>query len=58
MVLSKKQWLVIGSIASAVAIALVVGITVGVVVSRRKSTIVSVEQRAHDILARYPLIDG
>ncbi|CAF4216769.1 unnamed protein product, partial [Adineta steineri] len=36
MVLTKKQWILIGSVASVLVVAIVVGVTVGVVVGRKK----------------------
>ncbi|CAF1185547.1 unnamed protein product [Rotaria sordida] len=58
MVFAKKHWIIIGSIGSTLAIAIIVGVTVGVVVGRRKSEQTTNEQRAFDILAQNPLIDG
>jgi hypothetical protein len=58
MALSKKQWIIISSLGTILVIGLVVGVTVGVVVGRRKSPPLTIEQRAHEILANNPLIDG
>ncbi|CAF0723783.1 unnamed protein product [Adineta ricciae] len=58
MALTRKQWIVIGCIATFVVVGVIVGVTVGVVVGRRKSDSVTVEQRVNDILAQNPLIDG
>jgi uncharacterized membrane-anchored protein YhcB (DUF1043 family) len=58
MALTRKQLIIIGGVVTTLVIALVVGITVGVVVNRRKSTSLTIEQRTHEILANNPLIDG
>ncbi len=58
MALTRKQLTIIGSLATVLVIALVVGVTVGVVVGRRKPTPLTIQQRAHYILANNPLIDG
>ena len=58
MALAKKTIAILAGVAAVAVVAVVVGVTVGVVVGRRKSDDVSVEQRVNDILANNPLIDG
>ncbi len=58
MSLTRKQWIIIGSIVAALGVALIVGVTVGVVVGRRKSEPLSIGERARQILMNNPLIDG
>ncbi|CAF0775262.1 unnamed protein product [Rotaria sordida] len=58
MALTKKQLIIIGSILTIVVIGLIVGITVGIVVGRQKSTPLTVERQAYQILEKNPLIDG
>ena len=58
MALTRKQWIIIGSLGTILVIALVVGVTVGVVVGRRKPASLTTEQRASQILTNNPLIDG
>jgi hypothetical protein len=58
MALTRKQLITIGSLVTTLVIALVVGVTVGVVVGGRKPAPLTIEQRAIEILANNPLIDG
>ena len=58
MPLTKKQWMIIGGIGAALGVALIVGVTVGVVVGRRKPAPLTIQERALEILTKYPLIDG
>ena len=58
MALTRKQWIIIAGIAAALAVAIIVGVTVGVVVGRQKSSEITVEARARNVLSKYPLIDG
>ena len=58
MSLTKKQWMIIGSIASFIAVGLIVGVTLGVVLGRREPSAESIDQRVRQILQKNPLIDG
>jgi len=58
MPLTKKSWIIIGSVIGALAVALIVGVTVGVVVGRRKPGPLTIQERALEILTNNPLIDG
>ncbi|CAF3861350.1 unnamed protein product [Rotaria sp. Silwood1] len=58
MALTRKQLIIIGSLVAIVIIGLVVGIPVGIVVGRQKSTSLTVEKQAYQILEKNPLIDG
>jgi hypothetical protein len=54
MALTRKQWIILSSVGVILVIATTLGITLGVVVGRKQSK----QQRAQDILAQNPLIDG
>jgi hypothetical protein len=58
MALTRKQLIIIGGLATVLVVCLIVGVTVGVVVGRRVPPPLPVEQRARNILANNPLIDG
>lgn len=58
MALTRKQWIICGTLGTLIAIGLIVGITVGVVVGRRSPAPLTSTQRAYEILANNPLIDG
>ncbi len=58
MVFTRKQWILVGTVATILVVAVIVGVTVGVVVGRKKPEQQTLEQRTKDILAENPLIDG
>ncbi|CAF0962030.1 unnamed protein product [Adineta ricciae] len=58
MALTKRQLIVVGSVGTILLVSLVVGVIVGVVAGRRKPTPLTLEQRASQLLANNPLIDG
>ncbi len=58
MLLTRKQWIIIGSIGAVLGVALIVGVTVGVVVGRRQPAPLSIQERTLQILTDNPLIDG
>lgn len=58
MALTKRQLIVVGSVGTILLVGLIVGVIVGVVAGRRKPTPLTLEQRAFQILANNPLIDG
>jgi len=58
MVFTRKHWILVGTVATILVVAVIVGVTVGVVVGRKKPEQQTLEQRTQEILAAYPLIDG
>lgn len=58
MPLTRRHLIIIGAVATALVIALLVAVTIGVISGRRRSPPLTLEQRAHQLLANNPLIDG